>query len=224
MALRWAASVTTHEAAARTNKGIFSTTRRTAAAGPCRGWIGSFRRTAHAPRTEPPQRPVVQQEEHKRQRHQHRLGRQPQGKRGHHQQVPAPRCRALGVAGVEPKGQHEEQPAQDVLALGHPGDRFDPQGMDREDRRHPGAGPECPGHPPQGQEQEDRRGGVQEHVGQMMAAGLQVIKLAVQHVREPGQRVPVGGVERGDRPGDSLAGQALLDDAGSRRRNHRRRS
>ena len=89
------------------------------------------------------QRPVVQQEEHKRQRHQHRLGRQPQGKRGHHQQVPAPRCRALDVAGIEPKRQHEKQPAQHVLALGHPGNRLDPQGMNGEDRRHPRAGPEC---------------------------------------------------------------------------------
>ena len=83
--------------------------------------------------------------------------------------------------------------------------------MNREDRRHPGAGPERPGHPPQGQKQEDRRGGVQEHVGQMMAAGLQAIKLAVQHVREPGQRMPVAGVVRGERPGDSLAGQAPAD-------------
>ena len=33
MALRWAASVTTHEAAARTNKGIFSTIRRSKRAG-----------------------------------------------------------------------------------------------------------------------------------------------------------------------------------------------
>ena len=56
-------------------------------------------------------------------------------------------------------------------------------------------GQSAAGHPPQGQEQQDRRGGVQEHVGQMMAAGLQAIKLAVQHVREPSQRVPVGGLE-----------------------------
>ena len=93
---------------------------------------GGLRKASIHPASQSPERPIVQQEKHKRQRHQHRLGRQPQGKRGHHQQVPAPRCRALGVAGVEPKGQHEEQPAQYVLALGHPGDRFDPQRMNRE--------------------------------------------------------------------------------------------
>ena len=45
----------------------------------------------------------------------------------------------------------------------------------------------------------------------MMAAGLQAIKLAVEHVREPGERVPVAGVVRSEGPGDSLAGQPPID-------------
>ena len=44
-----------------------------------------------------------------------------------------------------------------------------------------------------------------------MAAGVQVIDLAIQHVREPGQRVPVVGVERSDRPGGPRGGQAVSD-------------
>ena len=83
--------------------------------------------------------------------------------------------------------------------------------MDGENRRHPRAGPERSRHPPQRQEQDDRGGGVQEHVGQVVATGLQSVEIAVQHVREPGQRVPVERLVRGDCPGDCLTGQAVLD-------------
>ncbi len=83
--------------------------------------------------------------------------------------------------------------------------------MNRENRRHPGAGPERVRHSPQRQEQEDRRGCVQDHVGQMMAARFQIIKLAIQHVRQPRERMPVGSVKRRNRPGNASARQARLD-------------
>ena len=44
-----------------------------------------------------------------------------------------------------------------------------------------------------------------------MAAGLQVIELTVQHVREPCQRVPIEGVVGGDCPGGPRGGQARAD-------------
>ena len=66
--------------------------------------------------------------------------------------------------------------------------------MDGEHGRHEGAGPETAGHPPQDQEQQDRRGGVQQDVGQVVSAGVQAVELAVQHVGEPGQRMPVAGM------------------------------
>ena len=80
--------------------------------------------------------------------------------------------------------------------------------MNGEDRRHPRAGPDCPSHALQRQEQENRRDGVEEHVGQMMAGGLQAIELAVEHVREPGQRVPVSGLEGSDCRDNPVFGQA----------------
>src|SRR5271157_1687209 len=80
--------------------------------------------------------------------------------------------------------------------------------MNCEDRRYPSAGPECARHLLKRQEQQDRRGGVQDRARQMVAAGLQFIKLAVQHVREPGQRVPVAAAIRGEGPGSPCAGQA----------------
>src|SRR5208337_2814521 len=42
----------------------------------------------------------------------------------------------------------------------------------------------------------------------MMAAGFKVKKLAVQHVRQPGQRMPVAGMVRSERPGGRLTAQA----------------
>ncbi len=83
--------------------------------------------------------------------------------------------------------------------------------MDGEDRRHPCARPECAGHPPQRQEQEDRRGGVQHHVGHMMAAGVQAIPPTVKHVREPGQRMPVANIEGLGCPGGSRGSQPRFD-------------
>ena len=45
----------------------------------------------------------------------------------------------------------------------------------------------------------------------MMSGGIQSIKLAVQHVGKPGQRVPVGGMDMGKCPDDPLERQALGD-------------
>ena len=80
--------------------------------------------------------------------------------------------------------------------------------MDGEEGRHEGAGPETAGHLPQDQEEENGAGGVQQDIGQMVSAGMiQPVELAVQHVREPSQRVPVGGMELRKGPCNSLRGE-----------------
>jgi hypothetical protein len=52
----------------------------------------------------------------------------------------------------------------------------------------------------QREEQQDRRRGMKQNVGQMMAPRLEPVQLAIQHVRDRGERVPVGGVNMGEGP------------------------
>ena len=84
--------------------------------------------------------------------------------------------------------------------------------MDGEQGRHEGAGPEIAGHLPQDQEEENGAGGVQQDIGQVVSAGvIQSVELAVQHVGEPSQRVPVGGMEVCKGPDDSLGGETACN-------------
>ena len=50
----------------------------------------------------------------------------------------------------------------------------------------------------------------------MMAAGIQREQLAVEHVRKPRQRVPVGKLRRAKGPNDTVLRNASLNDAVSR--------
>ena len=83
--------------------------------------------------------------------------------------------------------------------------------MDGEHGGHQRAGPEIARHPPQHQEQHDRRGGVQDDIAEMVPPRPQAVELAVEHVGEPGERMPVGGVRGGEGPGDAVGGQAARD-------------
>ena len=51
---------------------------------------------------------------------------------------------------------------------------------------------------------------MQEQAGNVMAGRLQMVKLAVQHVRQPRQRVPVAGVQCRKRPLYALGRQPRL--------------
>ena len=50
------------------------------------------------------------------------------------------------------------------------------------------------------EEQQDNRCGVKRDVSQMMSPRLKPVKLAVQHMRDRGERVPVGRVNMGAGP------------------------
>jgi len=52
---------------------------------------------------------------------------------------------------------------------------------------------------------------VQQNAGQMMAAGMQSVQLAVQHVRQPRQRMPVERIILRERPDHSFERQAAND-------------
>ena len=157
------------------------------------------------------QRPEIQQQQQRRQRDDHRLGHQAQGKKHRHQQIARQRPAVAHIAEIGPQREHEKQSAQHVFPLGHPGHRLDVLRMDGEDRGDEGAGPKLAGHSPQNEKQRDRRGGVEQHIGQMMPPGVQAEELAIEHVRQRGQRIPLAVGPVGEGPPDAVAGQARGD-------------
>ena len=52
---------------------------------------------------------------------------------------------------------------------------------------------------------------MEQHVRCVMPAGVHAVDLRVEHVRNPGQRMPVAGVESRERPGDILPAQPGLN-------------
>jgi len=74
-----------------------------------------------------------------------------------------------------------------------------------------GRAPDRAGQPSQQAEQQEGVGNMEQEIGDVMAAGVEAIKLAIQHVREPGERMPVAGVTGGERPGDGVRMEPVLD-------------
>ncbi len=78
-----------------------------------------------------------------------------------------------------------------------------------------GAPPDRAGHPFEQKENQDRVDDMQQHIHQMVRAGLLTEPLAIQHVREPGHRMPIRffAVEIAKCPRHALRGQSFLNDA-----------
>ena len=115
------------------------------------------------------ERPHVEQQQHERQRDDHRLREQAERER-HGDEKVAPPAGPPDVVRVADEGQHPEEAAQHVLPLRHPGDRLDVQRVDPEQERDQGARPACAGHPPHGDEQQERAQRVQREIGQVVGA------------------------------------------------------
>ena len=156
------------------------------------------------------ERPVVEQQQDGGQCDQHRLGQQPQHERQHHAQVAQPAGPA-DIVDIGPQGQHPEQGAQDVLALRHPGHRLHVQGMDRKQGGHKGTAPGSGRQAIEDAEKEQDVGQVQQQVGQVVAEGPGPKEFCIELQRQPGQRVPVAGVEGRPGPMHVRRGQAGQD-------------
>ena len=157
------------------------------------------------------QRPVVEQQQGKRQRHQHRFGHQPEQKKKKHRDI-ATKRRTFGIAGIPPQGQHPEKGAEHILSFGHPGHRFHVQGVQGEQSRHHGTAPETTGHPCQGRQQQQGIGDVQKKIRQVKSTRIQAEEFIVEQNGQPGQRRPVkriaGGVGKG--PDERVPVESLL--------------
>src|SRR5437588_6072583 len=83
--------------------------------------------------------------------------------------------------------------------------------MNRKQRRHPKAAPLSAGGSQQQPEQQSNVQGVQQNADKMMARGIQAEQLAIEHVGDPSERVPVGNIESSERPTDVLEREAGLN-------------
>jgi len=83
------------------------------------------------------------------------------------------------------------------------------QRVQGKERRHGKGPPQGPGHAAQHHEQEQGVGTVEQHVDEVVHARVRPEERHVEHVRQPGERVPVGGVA-GEREGppDGFEGEA----------------
>ena len=130
---------------------------------------------------DPPEGPIIQQQQKTRDRDEHRFAHQAEGHGDEHQGV-AGDAGSSRVCLIRQQGQHPEEGAQYVLPFRNPGHGIHLQRMQRKKTRHHRAPPGRAGHPPQSQKQQQDVGGVEQQIGEMMPPSLETKELAVQHV------------------------------------------
>jgi len=185
-----------------------------------------------APVERPPERPEVEHQQQDRQRDEHRLRQDPKRHADERSRVAAP---APGARVRDPRVQREqaEQRAEQVLALRDPRHRLDVLRVEREQQRGRSARALPCSEARQQREHERRAERVQQGVLQVRRGSARAEQAHVDHVREPGERVPIAGVEGGEGPGHAverepardvrIAGDVLLVvEAQERERAHRR--
>ncbi len=123
------------------------------------------------------------------------------------------RCGPGEVPEVGAQGQQPQQRGQDRLALRDPGHGLHLHGVYGEECRDGGAAPERAAERAQQLKEQQRARGVQPEVHQVVGARSAAEETRVGHVREPGQGMPVGGVESGERPPAAAPAQPALHHA-----------
>jgi hypothetical protein len=159
-------------------------------------------------RSETPERPLIQQKQHKRQCHKRRFAHQTERKEKDRRDVPAPTLPGVSLISADimcigPKDKHKEDATKDIFPFGYPRHGFHTKRVNGKYGRYERTGPTRSGQLLQRQKQEDRRCTMQQHVRQMMSARLEAVQLAIQHVRNRGEGVPVSSMRVGESPLDS---------------------
>jgi len=160
-------------------------------------------------RRETPERPVIQQQQNKRQCHERGFAHQTERKEKDRRDVPAPRRPGVllinaDVKCIGPKDKHKEHATKDIFPFGYPRHGFRTKRVNSKYGRYERTGPTRSGQLLQRQKQEDRRCTMQQNVCQMMSARLEPVRLAIQHVRNRGEGVPVNSMRVGESPLDPL--------------------
>ena len=80
--------------------------------------------------------------------------------------------------------------------------------VDGKEGAYHGTSPDRSRHPRQDEKEQKGIADMKEQIVEMVPLGVQPIKLAVQHVGNPRQRVPVAGMGRSKGPPNTIRGQA----------------
>ena len=107
--------------------------------------------------------------------------------------------------------RQEKEGAQNGLSFRNPGHRFHVDGMDGEKKGDDGGFIRSAGHPQQEKKQKQRIQNMDRQIHHEVVAGLQTEKLAVDHVGNPGERVPVGYAREGKSPPEVWQSQSCVD-------------
>ena len=166
---------------------------------------------AHPLPAETLERPEVDEQQHQRKRHQHRLGHQPRGEENQHHRV-TPGGPLPDPPSVRPHRAQPEGGAQDVLPLRHPRHRLHVRRMNRKQRRHPEAAQPSSGQIPEDHEEQQGVENVQNQTRRVVTRRVQSEERHVGHVRQPRQRMPVRFVPRREGPLHPGPRQAVADD------------
>ena len=120
---------------------------------------------------------------------------------------------APGLRHIRPIGgkrEEEEEGAQHILPFGDPSYRFNMQWVEREQRRDHTAAPQAAGHVPEQEKKQKCVGDVVEQARQVMPARPHPIELAIEHMRQHRDRVPVACDVAVPLPSEALRAQARL--------------
>ena len=162
---------------------------------------------SHTDRFEALERPVVEKQQYKGRRHQHRLGHETQRQCDDRSNVSFSRL-PHDVSRIGNKAEQEQQRAERVLAFGDPGHALNVQRVHGEERGNDRAAPERVRGLPQKQEQERAVHGMQCRADEQVCSCVAAEQLHIEHVREPREREPVSGMHVGKRPDDSRPRQS----------------
>jgi len=119
--------------------------------------------------------------------------------------------RLLDVFHIGPDGQQSKEGTQHVFPLGNPGHRFHVERMQTEESGHQRAWPQGTRHQVKHPEKKHSVSHMDHQTGDMMSGGLQAKKLAVCHVRDPGERMPESSLQCRQRPSNIGPAQATLN-------------
>jgi hypothetical protein len=119
--------------------------------------------------------------------------------------------RLPAVCRIHPDGEESEAGAKDIFAFGNPGNGFNVDGVQSEEGGNKGAAPVRAGHLLEQAKEQQRVEGVEKKIGGMVSGGVEAVELAIEHVGEPGQRMPVAGVAGGKSPTPALQAETALD-------------
>ena len=137
--------------------------------------------------------------------------RSPSHKQHDHEKI-VPRALPPSVSFIGKKGEQEKERAQQIFPLRDPGNRLHVQWMQGEEGGDKCAFPQGSRHALQYDEQDQGVQDVKKEVDLVMSSRVEPEPLNIEHVGEPGQRMPVAVFERAEGPPDSLQAQAVADD------------